>query len=180
VLTRAQKTAYVDELHEKLGRATCVYLAHYRGLDVPSVNELRARLRKEGGGDFEYRVAKNRLFKRACADTPVAPIAEQFTGPTAVAISFGDPVGLAKVLADFAKDHEVFELRAGVLEGAPVSAEDIDKLATLPGLDELRGKIIGLLQAPAGQLARLLAEPGAALARLVEARRAQTESEGAG
>lgn len=180
MLTRAQKQQFVDEFKEKLDRATCVYLVDYRGLDVPSANALRARIRSEGQGDYEYRVAKNTLLKRACAETRSAALADQLDGPTAVALSYGDPVGLAKILSEFAKDHGVFELRAGVLEGEPVTSADIGKLATLPTLEELRAKLVGLIQAPAGQLVRLLGEPGAGLARLLEARRANLESEGAG
>jgi large subunit ribosomal protein L10 len=180
VLTRAQKQEFVAEFKDKLDRATCVYLVDYRGLDVTSANALRSRIRSEGQGEYEYRVAKNTLLKRACAETRSAAIAERLDGPTAVALSYGDPVGLAKILAEFAKDHEVFELRAGVLEGEPVTPADIGKLATLPNLEELRARLVGLLQAPAGQLVRLLAEPGAGVARLLEARRANLESEGAG
>jgi large subunit ribosomal protein L10 len=180
VLTQAQKQEFVAELKGKLDRATCVYVADYRGLDVPSVNELRARIRSEGQGEYEYRVAKNSLLRLACADTGVAAIAERIEGPTAIAVSYGDPVGLAKILSEFARTHEVFELKAGVLEGEPVSAAEIGTLATLPSLEELRGRIVGLLQAPATQLARLLLEPGAGLARVMEARRADLESEGAG
>jgi large subunit ribosomal protein L10 len=179
VLTRAQKQEFVAELRDKLGRATCVYLADYRGLDVSAVNELRTRIRSEGRGEYEYRVAKNSLLRRACADTRVAPIAERIAGPTAIALSYGDPVGLARILSDFARTHEVFALRAGVLEGEPVSAEQIGTLATLPPLEVLRGRLVGLLLAPATQLARLLTEPGAGLARVVEARRAALAGNGA-
>ena len=180
MLTRSQKQEQVEELHEKFARATCVYVADYRGLDVDAVNELRGRIRKQGAGDYEYRVAKNTLLRLASADTAAAAAKEHFEGPTAVAISFGDPAGLAKVLSEFAKDHEVFELRGGVVDGEPVTPAEIGVLATLPSLDELRGQLVGLLQAPATKLARLVAEPGAGLARVIEARRAQLESGGEG
>ena len=103
----------------------------------------------------------------------MAGVASHFDGPTAIAISFGDPVGLAKILSDFAKDHEVFELKGGVVDGEVIDAAQIAALAKLPSMDALRGTIIGLLQAPATKLVRLITEPGAQLARLVEARRAQ-------
>jgi len=175
VLTRAQKEEQVAELSEKFGRAKSVYVADYRGLSVGAADQLRVRIRKEGAGDFEYRVAKNSILRRAAADQAVAGIAEHFQGPTAIAISFGDPVGLAKILSDFAKDHEVFELKGGVVDGEVVDSAQIAALATLPSMDELRGKIVGLLLAPATKLVRLISEPGAQLARLVEARRAQQE-----
>jgi large subunit ribosomal protein L10 len=170
VLTRVQKEEQVAELREKFGRASCVYVADYCGLDVESANELRRKIRSEGGGEFEYRVTKNSVLRLAAGDTPVEGIAEHFQGPTAIALSFGDPVGLAKVLMDFAKDHEVFTLKGGVLEGSAIDAPGIAKLATLPSLDQLRSTLVGLLQAPAGKLVRLLVEPGAQIARVLGAR----------
>jgi large subunit ribosomal protein L10 len=170
VLTRAQKEDQVAEFKEKFGRATCVYVADYRGVDVTSINALRGRIRKEGAGDYEYRVLKNSVLKRASEETVVASLAERFAGPTAIAISYGDPVGLAKILVDFAKDHEIFELKGGVLEGNALEPGEIGTLATLPSLDELRGKLIGLLQAPATKLVRLISEPGGQIARVLAAR----------
>ncbi len=169
MLTRAQKEEQVSELHEKFAKATCVYLADYRGIDVQSVNALRSRIHKEGAGDYEYRVSKNAVLRRAAAETGVEPLAEQFSGPSAIAISYGDPVGLAKILVDFAKDNEIFELRAGVLDGRAIEPAEIGTLATLPSLDELRGKIVGLLQAPASKIARLVGEPGGQIARVLAA-----------
>ncbi len=173
MLTRTQKEEQVAELKDKFSRATCVYVADYRGIDVTSVNELRGRIHKEGAGDFEYRVTKNSVLRRAAADTDAAHVVERFQGPTAIAISYGDPVGLAKILTDFAKDNEVFELKAGVLDGRAIEAAEIGTLAKLPSLDELRGKLVGLLQAPASKLARLAGEPGAQLARVLNARGSQ-------
>jgi len=175
VLTRTQKEEQVAELNEKFGRAKSVYVADYRGLNVSEADILRQRIRKEGAGDFEYRVAKNAVLRRASADLDVAGLVEHFEGPTAIAISFGDPVGLAKILSDFAKDHEVFELKGGVVDGEVIDTAQIAALAKLPSMDALRGTIIGLLQASATKLVRLVVEPGTQLARLVEARRAQQE-----
>ncbi len=175
MLTRTQKEDQVAELSEKFSRAKSVYVADYRGLDVASADDLRRRIRKEGAGDFEYRVAKNAVLRRAVADLAVADLADHFSGPTAVAISYSDPVRLAKILSDFAKDHEVFEIKGGVVDGEIVDTAQIAELAKLPSMDALRGMIIGLLEASATKLVRLIAEPGAQLARLVEARRAQQE-----
>ena len=175
MLTRTQKEEQIVELNEKFSRAKSVYVADYRGLNVAAADNLRQRIRKGGAGDFEYRVAKNSVLRRASADLDVAGLVSHFEGPTAVAISFSDPVGLAKVLSDFAKDHEVFELKGGVVDGEVIDTAQIAALAKLPSMDALRGIIIGLLQAPATKLVRLLVEPGTQLARLVEARRAQQE-----
>ena len=170
MLTRAQKEEQVKDLREKFGRATCVYLADYRGLDVKSVSALRRRIRSEGGGDFEYRVLKNSVLRRAAAGLQVADASEYFEGPTAVALSYGDPAGLAKILSEFASDHEVFEIKGGILEGKAVGSGEIAQLATLPSLEALRAKIVGLIQAPATKVVRILAEPGSQLARALAAR----------
>jgi large subunit ribosomal protein L10 len=169
VLSRAEKEEQVSVLHEKFGRATCVYLADYRGIDVESVNKLRGRIHTEGGGDYEYRVTKNAVLRRAAVDTDVALLTESFTGPSAVAISYSDTVGLAKILVDFAKENEIFELRAGMLDGRAIEPAEIGTLATLPSLDELRGQLVGLLQASATKIARLVSEPGAQIARVLAA-----------
>ncbi len=175
MLTRTQKEEQVAELNEKFSRAKSVYVADYRGLDVAAADDLRKRIRKEGAGDYEYRVAKNAVLRRAVVDLDAAGLANHFEGPSAVAISFSDPVGLAKILSDFAKDHEVFELKGGLVDGEIIDTAQIAALAKLPSMDALRGMIIGLLQASATKLVRLIAEPGTQLARLVEARREQQE-----
>lgn len=178
MLTRAQKEEVVGDLAGKFARATSVFVAEYRGLDVARVDALRRKLRAEGGDAYEYRVTKNTLLRRAAAGTGVEPIAAHFKGPTAIAISYGDPVRLAKILVDYAKDNEVFQLRGGVLEGRELGKAEIATLAKLPSLDELRGQLIGLLQAPAGKIARVIAAPAAQLARVVEARRKQMDEAG--
>jgi large subunit ribosomal protein L10 len=177
VLNFAQKQEQVAELKEKLGRASSVVVADYRGLDVASVNALRAKLRAAGG--CEYRVVKNSILRRASEGTGVAAIAAHFKGPTAVAMAFGDPVALAKALVDFAKQNEVFQLRAGVLEGKALDKGEIATLATLPGLDELRGRLVGLIQGPAQKLVMVLSAPAAQLARVAEARSKKLAESGA-
>jgi large subunit ribosomal protein L10 len=173
LLSRAQKETQVAELREKFTRATCVYLVDYRGLGVESLNKLRRRVRKEGNGNYEYRVLKNSVLRRAAEGSDYASITEHFVGPTAIALSFGDPAGLAKILDQFAEENQAFALKGGVVDGSPVTRADIAVLATLPSLDELRGKIVGLLLAPATKLARLISEPGAGIARVIAARSKQ-------
>ena len=178
MLTRQQKEEQVRELRDKFARATSVIVADYRGVDVQSVNGLRRRLRGEEPGAFEYRVTKNTLLRRAVASTAAEALEKSFEGPTALAFGYGDPVRLAKILVDYAKENTAFELKAGFLEGRAISGGEIATLATLPSLDELRGRLVGLLLAPATKLARLAQEPGAQLARLVEARRKNLEESG--
>jgi large subunit ribosomal protein L10 len=116
-------------------------------------------------------VVKNRLALRAVAGTPLEPLHDRFTGPTAVAYNAGDPVALAKALADFAKDNPALTLRVGVVEGRQlVEDKGLEALAKLPGLQELRAQLLSMLQAPASKLVRLLATPGTQLARAVSER----------
>lgn len=180
MLTRAKKEEQVAELRAKFQRATSVVVAEYRGLSVQASEKLRKQFRAEGVGQYEYRVTKNSLLRRAVEGSDVASMTEHFRGPTAIAIAYGDPVRMAKILVDYSKQNEIFQIRGGVLEGRPIAKADISMLATLPSMDALRSILVGLLQAPAGQLVRLLAAPGAQLARLIEARRKQLEEAGAG
>jgi large subunit ribosomal protein L10 len=176
VLTRAQKEAQVGELKEKFARATGVIVADYRGIDVQSANVLRSKLR---AGSHEYRVAKNTLLALASQGTAVEAIRGSFQGPTAIAISFGDPVSLAKTLVDYAKENEKFQIRGGVVGGKALDRAEIGTLATLPSLLQLRAKLVGLLQAPATKLARVLQAPAGQLARVVAARKDKLEAGGA-
>ena len=170
MLTREQKEEQVAELKDKFERATSVFVADYKGLGVAQMEALRGGLRSAEGSDSEFRVSKNSVLRLASAGGPAEVLTEHFTGTTSIAMSFGDPVALAKTLVDYAKDNEAFELRGGVLDGEALDAPGIATLATLPSLDELRGKIVGLLQAPASKLARLLNEPAAQMARVVSAK----------
>lgn len=178
MLTREQKEEQINELRDRIGRATSVFVADYRGLSVGQVAELRGKLR-EGDKQVDYRVAKNTLLRRAVADSPAAEaLSDHFSGPTSVAIAYGDPVGVAKVLVDYAKDHEAFELKGGYLDGRAIDQGEIATLATLPSLDELRGKLVGLIQAPAQKIAAVVQAPAGQLARVIDARRAQLEEGG--
>jgi large subunit ribosomal protein L10 len=180
MLSRAQKESEVAELRDRFARATSVFVAEYRGLDVAAVDALRSKMRAAGADAFEYRVAKNTLLRKAAAGSRGEALATHFRGPTAVAFSFGDPAKLAKILVDYAKDREHFKMRGAIVEGEALGTTEIARLATLPSIDELRGKLIGLLQAPAGQLARLLAAPPGQLARVVGARHKQLEEAAGG
>jgi len=172
VLTIAQKKAAVAELRDKFARAKGIFVADYSGLDVEAVNQLRRNLRTEGEGEYEYRVHKNTLMRRAAMGSEVESIVEYFSGPTALAISYGDPAGLAKALVKYAKENQAFELRGGLFEGRPIGTGEVETLATLPSLDQIRAKLVGLIQAPAQKIAMVLCAPAGQLARLVEARRA--------
>ena len=179
MLTRSQKEEQIVQLRDKFGRATSLFVADYRGLTVGAANDLRFRLRGDAtGGEVEYQVVKNSVLRRATAETDWDALRDCFNGPTAIAISYGDPAALAKILVDYAKQNEVFELKGAFLDGRSLDDSEIKTLATLPSLDELRGTLIGLLLAPATKIVRLLNEPGSQLARLVEARRKVLEEAG--
>ena len=179
MLSQAQKQERVAELREKLERAKSVYLVDFRGLPVDAQNKLRGRLRAEGGGAFEYQVAKNTLLRRAVDGSTAAGLASHFQGPTAIAISYGDPVGLAKILVDYEKAYEIFSVKGGLVDGVEVEPAQVAELAMLPSLDGLRGKLVGLLGAPATKLARLLQAPGGQVARVIGAREKQLAESGA-
>jgi large subunit ribosomal protein L10 len=178
VLTIARKKEAVAELRDKFARAKGIFVADYSGLDVEAVNRLRRSLRAEGDGDYEYQVNKNTLMRRAAEGSQVESIVDHFVGPTALAFSFGDPVGLAKTLVNYAKDNQAFELRGGLLEGRAIDAGEIETLATLPSLEQIRARLVGLIQAPAQKIAMVLCAPAGQLARVVEARRAAMEESG--
>jgi large subunit ribosomal protein L10 len=178
VLTITQKKQAVAELRDKFARAKGVFVADFTGLDVEAVNQLRRNLRAEGDGGYEYRVHKNSLIRRAAEGSRVEPIADYFVGPTALAISYGDPVGLARTLVSYAKQHQAFALRGGWVEGRAIDTREVEVLATLPSLDQIRAKLAGLIRAPAQKIAMVLCAPAGQLARVVEARRAAMEESG--
>ena len=179
MLTRGQKEEQIATLRDKFGRATSVFVADYRGLTVGEANDLRTKLRGDAAsGEVEYQVMKNSVLRRAASDSPLDVLVDCFNGPTAVAISYGDPAALAKLLVDYEDHSEAFELKGAFLDGRSLDEGEIKTLATLPSLDELRGTLVGLLQAPATKLVRLLKEPGTQVARLLEARRNALEEAG--
>lgn len=165
-MDRAQKQEFVQTLNAELSQAQTVVVAHYRGLSVSQMEVLRGESREN---ETTFRVVKNRLAKRALEGTDFAGLADLFTGPAAVAYS-ADPVAAAKVVHTFAKDNEDLVILGGAMGDKIMSAEDVKALASMPSLDELRAKILGLLTAPATRLATYTQEPAAKLARVVQAR----------
>jgi large subunit ribosomal protein L10 len=166
-MNRTEKKQLIDELHKELESSPHAVLVDFRGLSVPAATEFRKRMRASGS---RYRVIKNSLALRASKGTPLERLEAQFEGTTGIAYTGDDPVALAKVLVDFAKDHPALSVKAGVVSGSQVlDAAGVKALSTMPGLTELRGRLLGLLQAPATQLVRLLGTPAAQLARVVQA-----------
>lgn len=163
--TKSQKQALIAELDQVLDSANSVYLVSLSGLGSNDVNKLRASLRKEGA---RIRVVKNRLAKRAASGKPTAALDQHFRGPTALVYHPRDPVATAKGLVNFAKDHPLVVIKGGLIDQRDaVDAAGVKTVADLPGLPQIRAMFLGLLQAPAGQLVRLLATPGTQVARVI-------------
>jgi len=162
---RAEKREVVTALHDAIAKTGVVVVAHYAGLTVAQMTKLRSEMRSAGG---RVKVAKNRLVKLALEGTDAKGIADLLKGPTCVAFS-DDPVAAPKVAVKFAKANDKFVILGGAMGAQVLDAQGLSSLASLPSLDELRGKLIGLIQAPASKIARTINEPGAMLARVIGA-----------
>lgn len=164
-MERAEKEAFVATLHDVLQQTSVVVVAHYSGLTVAQMQVLRKQMRDAGA---TVQVTKNRLTKIALAGTELASVGSLLKGPTLLAFS-ADPVAAPKAAVAFAKDHDKLVILGGAMGKTVLNPEAVKSLATLPSLDELRAKIIGLIQAPATKLAQLTTAPAAKLARVVKA-----------
>jgi len=162
---RAQKQQLTASLRQDIADTVCVVVTHQTGLSVAEVTLLRQQMRSAGA---RYRVTKNRLVKRALEGTKFEALAPLFTGPTAIAFS-QDPVAAAKAAVAYANRNTKLTIVGGGLSGQVLDEAAVKALATLPSLDELRSKIIGLLNAPATKLAILLQTPAGQLARVLAA-----------
>lgn len=164
---KSEKEAVIKDLKEKFSKAQAAILVEFNKLDVETVTKLRKKFRD---GGVKYKVLKNTLAKRAAKGTSLELISEEFVGPVALALSDSDVIAPAKILTDFAKDLETIKVKAGVVQGRKVSPSEVKALAKMPGLPELRAKLLGLLNQPAGKLVRTIAAPGSQLARILKAR----------
>jgi len=162
---RAEKSATVTSLGEVFKATKVVVVAHYSGLTVAQMQNLRRQMRQAGAS---VKVAKNRLAKIALEGSDVASIASLLKGPTVIAYS-GDPIAAPKVAVDFAKTNEQFVILGGAMGKTTLDANGVKALAALPSLDELRAKIVGLVQAPATKIAQVVVAPASKLARVVQA-----------
>ena len=164
-MDRAQKAEAVAELKQTFNEVAVVVVTRNLGLTVAQSTDLRGRMRDAGAS---YKVAKNTLTLIAVEGTTYAPISDLLTGPTALATS-ADPVAAAKAAVDFAKTNPKLEIVGGAMGETLLDVNGVKALAELPSLDELRAKIVGLIQAPASKIARAIKEPGAQLARVIVA-----------
>jgi large subunit ribosomal protein L10 len=152
-LKRLEKEELVKVLNEKFSRAKALVLTDYRGLDTSAMNALRTQLRE---ASVEYRVVKNTLMSRASDGTDVALLKDHFAGPSAVALSYEDPVAPAKVLVKFSEEHDDLEVKAGVLDGNVIDLEGIKRLAKLPSREALLAQMLSVFSGPARSFVTVL------------------------
>lgn len=164
-MSRAQKEIEIKELNERFAKDELVVVTHYSGLTVSEISDFRSQLRAEGAS---FKVTKNSLTKLAIKGTQFEALDGLFTGPTGVASS-EDPVAAAKVAHKFAKDNKKLIIVGGALGSMVLDAAGVEAIAKLPSLDELRSKLIGLVQAPATKLAILLQTPARDLVGVTKA-----------
>ena len=176
-MLKADKEQIVSELAAELRAAETLIVADYRGLTNKQLESLRDDLLRHGA---RFRIVKNTLTRRAAAEAGAESLLVMLEGPTAIAFieSGGDPAAVAKALAAKAKETNVLIMRGGILEGQALSGEEIDRLATLPSMEVLRGQLVGAVVAPLTQLVALVNAPLRALHGLVDARIKQLEEQG--
>ena len=165
-MKRSEKKEFVQKLKDEVDTSSTVIVAHYSGLTVKEAEQLRSEMRNNGA---KFKVTKNRLTKLALEQTKFKDIADLFSGPTAIAYS-EDPVAPAKVAVNFEKKLEKFKIIGGGYDGDQIDLQKINFLATLPSIDELRGRIIGLISAPAQKIASIVKEPAGQITRLVSSK----------
>ena len=168
-----EKQKITEDLHERFSKSAIVVVTDYKGLDVSAMNDLRRKLREE---DIEFQVAKNTLLMRAAKDTEVALIQDYFKGPSAVALSYKDPVAPAKILAQFAKDNKKLEIKGGVLKGKVLDVNAIKALAKLPSREVLLGQLLSVINEVPSSFVRTIAEIPRSLLNVLTAIRDQKET----
>ena len=168
-----EKKKITDDLQDRFSRSAIVVLTDYKGLDVTSINDLRRRLREE---DIEYQVVKNTLLVRASEDTEVALIRDFFKGPSAIALSYEDPVAPAKILTKFAKENQRLEIKVGVMNGKLLDVDAIKALSKLPSREVLMGQLLSTLNMVPTSFVRTFAEIPRGLVNVLAAIRDQKEA----
>ncbi len=164
-MDRTEKAELVSEYRQLFQDSALVVVTHYAGMTVKEMTDFRGQLRKAGAN---YKVSKNRLTRLALEDTNFKGIADLFTGPTGIAFSV-DPIAAAKAAVNYAKTNEKLVILGGAFNGQVLDANGIKTLATLPSLDELRAKLLALLQTPATRIAGIMQAPAGQVARVIGA-----------
>jgi large subunit ribosomal protein L10 len=167
------KKQFVEGLKERLERSTVVILTDYKGLDVEAMTELRARLRE---AQVEYQVIKNTMLRLASEGTGVEPIRESFVGPSAIALSYDDPVAPAKVLTKFAKDNDKLEIKIGVMDGRVLDLSAIKALSDLPSREQLLATVLSAMNAVPTSLVTALSDVPRRMVNVLQAIKDQKEA----
>lgn len=168
-----EKKRIAQNLNERFSKAAVVIVSDYKGLDVAAINDLRCKLRQQ---EVEFQVAKNSLLVRASEETDVALIKDAFKGPSAVALSYSDPVAPAKILTEFAKENKVFEIKVGVMGGKVLDVGSIKALSALPSREVLLGTLVATLNSVPTGFVRTLAEIPRRLLNVLQAVKDQKEA----
>jgi large subunit ribosomal protein L10 len=170
-VNRQEKAELIETLQTTLNASTTVVVTHQVGMTVAESSDLRAKMREAGAG---FKVTKNRIAKLALKGTRYEELEGMFTGPTAIGTS-DDPVAAAKALVDFAKANDKLTVIGGSMDGKILDKAGVEALAKMPSLDELRGRLVGLIQAPAAKVARVTQAPAGKVARVIKARSDQLQ-----
>lgn len=169
MLKKSEKEQAITELHDKLTRATVAIVATPKDINVATITDLRKKFRAQ---KVEYKVVKNTLAKRAAKGTAAEVLTDLFEGPCALIMGYEDPISPAKMLQEFIeKSKGKMDVRGGVLEGKKLGAKDVETLAKMPGVPELRAMLLGVINRPAQLLASILNQPSSGLVRVLEAHR---------
>ena len=169
-MNKNKKKSYIEEMKGFFKKTTSVFVTHYQGLTVKDIDQLRSEMRKHG---ILFKITKNRITKLALEGSKFKKLENLFSGPTAVAFS-EDAITSAKILTKFAKSNSNLKIIGGIMEDEPLSVKDVEKIATLPTLNEARANIVGILTAPAQKIMSILLAPGSKIAILALAKSKKT------
>ena len=170
MMNKNKKKSYIEEMKVFFNKTSSIFVTHYQGLTVKQIDQLRAEMRKHG---ILFKITKNRITKLALEGSKFKKLENLFSGPTAVAFS-EDAITSAKILTKFAKSNSNLKIIGGIMEDEPLSLEDVEKIATLPTLNEARAKIVGILTSPAQKIISILLAPGSKIAILARAKSKKT------
>ena len=170
MISKEKKKNYIEEMKNFFSKTNSVFVTQYQGLTVKQIDELRAEMRKHG---ILFKITKNRITKLALEGSKFKKLENLFSGPTAVAFS-EDAIMSAKILTKFAKSNSSLKIIGGIMDKEPLTLEEVEKIATLPTLDEARAKIVGILGASAQKIVSILLAPGSKIAILALAKSKKT------
>ena len=170
MMNKDKKRTYIEEMKNFFKKTSSVFVTHYQGLTVKQIDKLREEMRKHG---ILFKITKNRITKLALEGSKFKKLENLFSGPTAIAFS-DDAITSAKILTKFAKSNSNLKIIGGIMEEEPLTVEDVEKIATLPTLNEARAQIIGILTIPAQKIISILLAPGSKIAILALAKSKKT------